>query len=552
MIRTSQAHLWLATLSFVFVISLDSAQAGEPGPSKPDPKASTTPSLSLLDAMRAGAVSVDPQGREDGNINLNVTNLTGRKLRVVLPPGLIATGASGQFGGMGGMGGMGGGMGGGGMGGMGGGMGGMGGGMGGMGGGMGGMGGGMGGMGGGMGGRGMSGAGRPLTMMPMQGLSSVANMIMNLVQPETWDRRAFMRGMMAAMGSMGGGMMGGMGMGGMGGGMGGMGGGMGGGFRSVPPTDLPTALLQPGQTRELATRVVSLNPPSPQSGVLLPKPGERLLIGDVAQISTDLKVQKALRRLARDDAPEIIAQLVMWNLAGKLDWLTIGQLTNGWVNAQELALAQQFVEQLNTLTNEEAGQLFIDVTAGEKQHESLAGELGQALPNRMVLGLRATSGLPIRPSGPSVGCKVQLVGEPGKPEALVQVAESNGHREWTSMGKFNLPVPTDVKGQPDLVAFGDKLAEGLLERLVRARMIRRQTLGGTPTYTYQVDNASPLLLNSFAVVGTQAKPTEPPHFMLGISIPPQRSLQFSLTAAQVESFGMKKGTHLIALDLSAL
>jgi hypothetical protein len=170
----------------------------------------------------------------------------------------------------------------------------------------------------------------------------------------------------------------------------------------------------------------------------------------------------------------------------------------------------------------------------------------------MVLGLKAASGVPARPSGPSVGCKVQLVGEPGKPEALVQVAESDGHREWTSMGKFSLPVPLDAKGQPDLVTFGDKLAGGLLERLVRARMIRRQTLGGTPTYTYQVDNASPLLLNGFAVVGTQAKPTEPPHLLLGISIPPQRSLQFSLTAAQVESFGMKKGTRLVALDLSAL
>ena len=51
-------------------------------------------------------------------MTMTVTNKTRRQLRVVLPPGIIAQGATGQFGGMGGGGGgMGGGMGGGGMGG---------------------------------------------------------------------------------------------------------------------------------------------------------------------------------------------------------------------------------------------------------------------------------------------------------------------------------------------------------------------------------------------------------------------------------------------------
>ena len=94
------------------------------------------PTYYLLDAMNQGLVGVEASGRGDGRMTVSVTNNTKKQLRVVLPPGLIAQGATGQFGGMGGMGG---------------GMGGMGGGMGGMGGGMGGMGGGMGGMGGGMG-----------------------------------------------------------------------------------------------------------------------------------------------------------------------------------------------------------------------------------------------------------------------------------------------------------------------------------------------------------------------------------------------------------------
>ena len=67
---------------------------------------------------------------------------------------------------------------------------------------------------------------------------------------------------------MGGGMMGGMG--------GGMMGGMGGGMRSVPPTMLPSALLNPGQTRHLPTRLVSITPPDPEEGLRLPDKDEPL------------------------------------------------------------------------------------------------------------------------------------------------------------------------------------------------------------------------------------------------------------------------------------
>jgi hypothetical protein len=185
------------------------------------PAATETKPLSLFEAVRQGDVSVKAEGSGDGRMTLSLTNKTKRPLRVVLPPGLIASGATGQFGGMGGMGG--GGMGGGGMGG-------------------GGMGGGMGGGGGGM----MGGGTMPASM----GMMMLGRLIMSLVgDRDSWDQSSLMSG-------MGGGGMGGMGggMGGMGGGMGGMGGGMGGGFRSVPPTSLPFAALNPKQTRRCRPR----------------------------------------------------------------------------------------------------------------------------------------------------------------------------------------------------------------------------------------------------------------------------------------------------------
>jgi hypothetical protein len=60
--------------------------------------------LSLLDAQREGLVSVHAEGRGDGRMTVSVTNRTKRQLRVVLPAGIIAQGATGRFGGMGGMG----------------------------------------------------------------------------------------------------------------------------------------------------------------------------------------------------------------------------------------------------------------------------------------------------------------------------------------------------------------------------------------------------------------------------------------------------------------
>ena len=61
--------------------------------------------MDLLEVSRKGLVSVQAEGRGDGRMTVSVTNRTKHRLRVVLPPGIIARGAMGQFGGMGGMGG---------------------------------------------------------------------------------------------------------------------------------------------------------------------------------------------------------------------------------------------------------------------------------------------------------------------------------------------------------------------------------------------------------------------------------------------------------------
>jgi hypothetical protein len=507
-------------------------------------KAVEIPELNLLDAVRAGEVSVNAEGIGDGRMMVSVTNNSPRKLNVVLPPGLVASGATGQFGGMGGMGGgMMGGMGGG-MGGMGGGMGGMGGGMGGMGGGMGGMGGGMGGMGGGMGG-GMRGGMGGGTMPASMGMMMLGRLIMNLVgDRDSWNQASLMIGMMGGgmRGGMGGGMGGGM-MGGMGGGMGGMGGGMG-GFGSVPPTGNPFATLNPGQTRNLPTRLVSLNGPGADALVALPAKGELLQLGDIAQLGSDTRTQAAMKRLAEDKAPTSISQLVLWNVSAGLDWPTIAGLSRSWANASEITLARHFVSTLDSLPKGETGRIYVEV----KGNTTLADDLGKLFKDYSLLGLKVESGVPARPQGPAVACSIQASGD----DLTVQIRMTDEQGQaWVSAGKFDLRI-AKKDGKLDSPTVANSVASGVLSRLVRADLVKGKKVKGKDSYTVRIGNYSPLILNGLALSGGADNSAEALKMLSGISISPRKSLTVPATNEVVDHLGLKKGIRILAADLSGL
>jgi len=390
-------------------------------------------------------------------------------------------------------------------------------------------------MGGGMGG--MGGMGQmSRTMPPMMGMMMLANMIMYFCgDPDSWDRRSLMMG------------MGGMGMGGMGGGMGGMGGGM----RSVPPTDLPSANLNPGQTRHLPTGLVSISTPDAQSGLSLPEKGEPLqILGDVSGVVSDPKVQKALKRLAADKAPATISQMVMWRLASGLDWDLIGQLSEKWANRYEMTLAKDFVDRLDVLPEGETGRLLFSVEATDPEREALAAEIAKSIDGKSVLGLIAQIGVPARPEGPAVACRVRLTGT----NALVLVSSSDAAAvKWVPFGKFTLPLAKD-KAKLDVAKFNDGLAEGILNRLVRAQLIKGSATKAKDKLIYQlrIENASPLILNGVALLGTASKPDEFPKILSGFCVPPQKKMTYPVSDEVVKLAGLKKGTKVVALDLSGL
>jgi hypothetical protein len=330
-------------------------------------------------------------------------------------------------------------------------------------------------------------------------------------------------------------------------------GGMGGGMRSVPPSDLASAVLNPNQTRNLPTRLVNITPPDGQTGVTLPEKGERLrIVGGIDQVKENAQVQKALKRLTAQMAPTSLTQLVMLRLSGGLDWDAIAQISEKWANDYELTLAKDFVQHLDSLPEGETGRLLFQVDGKDASGEPIAAEVTKAMQGLTVLGLVAQVGeIPSRPDGrPAVACKVRL----SAAEALVQVTTSDAAAaRWVNFGKFSVPVTHD-KGKVDVARFADALSEGILNRLVRAQIIKGSATKdkGKLVYQLRIDNASPLVLNGLAIVGTASNEDEKPKVLSMISVSPRKSFAVPTSEDVVRSLGLKKGIKILALDLSGL
>ena len=203
----------------------------------------------------------------------------------------------------------------------------------------------------------------------------------------------------------------------------------------------------------------------------LPEKDEPLrIVGDVAQVNNNARVQKALRRLATDMAPTSLSQLVMWRVASGLDWSTIAQLSKDWANRHELTLARDFVDRLDTLPEGETGRIVFHVVRADETGTPVALELKKALQGKTVLGLTAelVDEIPARPERPAVGCWLRLNAR----EASVQVMSSDSAAEkWVPFGKFILPV-THGQEKFDVQRFAAALSEGVLNRLVRAQVTK--------------------------------------------------------------------------------
>jgi hypothetical protein len=127
--------------------------------------------------------------------------------------------------------------------------------------------------------------------------------------------------------------------------------------------------------------------------------------------------------------------------------------------------------------------------------------------------------------------------------------------KWAPFGKFSVPL-VKKDGKLDSGRFGDQLAEGILTRLVRARLIKgpdaTTRVKGKLIYQLQIENFSPMILNGLAILGAEHKEGEIPKLLWMISLAPKRKITLPATDDMVRSLGLKRGTRVVALDLSGL
>jgi hypothetical protein len=287
-------------------------------------------------------------------------------------------------------------------------------------------------------------------------------------------------------------------------------------------------------------------------------------------VTEDTRVQAALKRLAEDKAPQTISQLVMWNVASGLDWGTIARKSQGWANAQEIALARQFVTRLDAAKGEapktDSGIVYWDVTTTkDAKSEAVAAKLRTLLDKFSVLGLKAQAGVPGKPSGPALACRIALFED--RAEVKFTTTDADG-TAWVALEPLTLKLAADdatatgtetaeskERIDPETrtaAKLADGMATGLLQRVVLAKLSKGPRIKGREGYLLRIANASPFILNGLALTGLDDASQTPPSPLSGISLPPRKSLTLPATAELVERLRLKDGVRAVAADLSGL
>jgi hypothetical protein len=320
---------------------------------------------------------------------------------------------------------------------------------------------------------------------------------------------------------------------------------------------LPEAVLKPGQTRHLPTRVVNLSGPGADGAVAQPAKGEVLRVGGVDGNGADPRVASALKTLAAEKAPQTVSQLVMWRLVGGLDWPAIAELSRPWANVHELTLARAFVDRLG-----ESGTSKAKATAPDdpgRFYWKLEGDdpalapIRDLLDGRPVLGLKSKLGVPARPDAPALACEATVSGGSTGPVLDVRLAVSSpDDLQWVAAGRCSIPLYDASKKRREPAEVIDALAEEVLGRVVNAKLAKGPIVKGHQTYLITIANGSPLVLNGLALGSTTPEGAPEPSMIAGLSVPPHKTLKVPASAGMVERLKLTRGVRVTAADLSGL
>jgi len=265
------------------------------------------------------------------------------------------------------------------------------------------------------------------------------------------------------------------------------------------------------------------------------------------------QLSRALKLLAAEKAPRAVTQMVLWNVAAGLDWADIARLSQGWANAHELALARQVVQRLQgnapDAKADDPGVLYWEVKTVNGGSDSLCADVRGLFEKHGMLGLTTQKGVPTRPAGPAVACRIELNGA----KARVYLGSTDAAAaKWVSAGSFDVKLPEVDKADEKALKLADAIAGGIVVRLVRVQLSKGPKVKGKETYRVRIDNASPLVLNGLALAGPDEGAQVPPAYLDAMSLPPHRSFTVPATGDVVERLHWKEGIRVVAANLSGL
>jgi hypothetical protein len=313
-----------------------------------------------------------------------------------------------------------------------------------------------------------------------------------------------------------------------------------------------------------------LNPPDANARAAVAAKGEKLQISAIDQWTDDTRTRNALKRLGEAKAPQTISQMVLWYVTSGADWDNVGRLAQGWGNAHEIALARRFVDGLEkddrASQRVEPGVLYWELKADGDQYKDLIGDLRALWTKYPVLGLTAKEEVPPSPEGPALACQMAL--KDGALEVTLATSHPSG-ADWVRLGAFQIklseekPSPEETHNNesavrndppraPEAALLGDRVAAGLLERLVRVQLTRGPKAKQKDSFRIKIVNESPLILASLALGGSEVKDDARPSILEGLSLPPKKSLVVPASAELVERLHLKDGVRVLAADLSGL
>ena len=245
------------------------------------------------------------------------------------------------------------------------------------------------------------------------------------------------------------------GMGGMGGGMGGMGGGM----RSVPPTGLPFATLEAGPDPATCRPAWSACRRRTSPWWPCPQKGEKLQIGDISEMNADAGCRRRCGGSRRTRRHEPVAQLVMWNVAGKLDWETIascprsGPTRTSWPGAGVRRQARH-------AAGRREGDVALEILAAGRSRRRWPSELTQAVLEGHGARSANRAGSPRSASRARRGLQGAVERTRRRPRRRCRWPSATVQHAWVPVGKFTLR--SSARPARSREKFADSLAEGIL------------------------------------------------------------------------------------------